>query len=100
MITATNYARMLGFGDLPGDSSNPNSPDYDTTHDEAVEARVDLICSDDAERMRYADEFAYASEPVSVRDVSGKFVTVEPNALWCAWLDARCEREIEKESQA
>lgn len=26
--TTLNYTRMPGFGDLPGDSQNPNSPDY------------------------------------------------------------------------
>ena len=28
MSTALNYARMPGFGDLPGDSQHPNSPSY------------------------------------------------------------------------
>lgn len=27
-MAALNYARMPGFGDLSGDSSHPNSPDY------------------------------------------------------------------------
>lgn len=26
--TTLNYTRMPGFGDLPGDDQNPNSPDY------------------------------------------------------------------------
>lgn len=34
--------RYPGPGDLPGDSSNPNSPDFDNiAHDEEVEARVE-----------------------------------------------------------
>lgn len=28
MSARPNYARFPGMGDLPGDSSNPNSPDY------------------------------------------------------------------------
>lgn len=28
MSALHNYARFPGMGDLPGDSSNPNSPDY------------------------------------------------------------------------
>ena len=28
MSADLNYARMPGMGDLPGDSRNPNSPDY------------------------------------------------------------------------
>lgn len=32
----------LGPGDLPGDSSHPNSPDFDNiAHDEEIEARVE-----------------------------------------------------------
>jgi hypothetical protein len=32
-----DYSRMPGFGDLPGDASNPNSPDYDSRRDDAIE---------------------------------------------------------------
>jgi hypothetical protein len=36
-----DYSRMPGFGDLPGDASNPNSPDYDSRRDDAIE---ELLC--------------------------------------------------------
>lgn len=35
-----------GPGDLPGDSANPNSPDYDPTADEAREEAIDALLSD------------------------------------------------------
>lgn len=34
---ALNYARMPGFGDLPGDSSHRNSPDFDNEAAELAE---------------------------------------------------------------
>ena len=35
----TDYSRMPGMGDLPGDSSHPNSPDHDdSAYWEAAEA--------------------------------------------------------------
>lgn len=37
-----NYARMPGTGDLPGDSSNPNSPDYDHESDERDDERAEF----------------------------------------------------------
>lgn len=36
MSRALHYSAMRGMGDLPGDSSHPNSPDYDDSRDEAI----------------------------------------------------------------
>lgn len=44
-----------GPGDLPGDSSNPNSPDYDARFDELVE-ELFARYSDDPEKVAEADD--------------------------------------------
>jgi hypothetical protein len=45
-----NYARMPGSGDLLGDSSHPNSPDYEEPafgRDDAIESVTDQLISDE-----------------------------------------------------
>lgn len=41
---ALNYARMPGFGDLPGDSRHPNSPDYVETAFGLDDAAESVAC--------------------------------------------------------
>jgi hypothetical protein len=53
--TASNPARMPGFGDLPGDDSNPNSPDYDPSRDEAIDDLAQQYERDPAKRTEAAD---------------------------------------------
>lgn len=50
MNAALNYARMPGFGDLPGDSQHPNSPDYVEPafdRDDAINLVVDYLVKED-----------------------------------------------------
>lgn len=54
-MNARNYARFPGPGDLPGDSSHPNSPDYDDSRDEAVDELVDEY-RDDPAKLAAAEE--------------------------------------------
>ena len=43
----TNYNRMPGFGDLPGDRNHPNSPDYiEPDYDDAIEAYANQLIRD------------------------------------------------------
>lgn len=39
-MSALPYHRMPGPGDLPGDSSHPNSPDYDDSRDVWIDERT------------------------------------------------------------
>ena len=55
-----NYHRMLGPGDLPGDDSNPNSPNYDASRDEAIEELVEQYLEDPA-KVREADDWVAGS---------------------------------------
>lgn len=45
-----------GPGDLPGDSTNPNSPDYNSSRDEAIDELV-ADWNDDDEKRRKAEEW-------------------------------------------
>lgn len=45
-----------GPGDLPGDSSNPNSPDYDARFDELVDELVEQY-RDDPAQVERADQW-------------------------------------------
>lgn len=60
---ALNYARMPGFGDLPGDSRHPNSPDYVEPafglDDAAENVAGELYANDEAGRL--VDEVADAA---------------------------------------
>lgn len=43
---ALNDRNMPGFGDLPGDSSNPNSPDYrEPAGDDRTAAVIERLCN-------------------------------------------------------
>jgi hypothetical protein len=44
-----------GPGDLPGDSTNPNSPDFDPSADEARDEDVDALLADPKWREAHAD---------------------------------------------
>lgn len=56
MSAVPNYARMPGFGDLPGDDSNPNSPDYDGSLEEAVDTLAEEYARD-PDMCRKADDW-------------------------------------------
>lgn len=55
MAANFNYSRMPGFGDLPGDSRNPNSPDYiepDYGYEEAEEeVAAQLVEADEVHEL-------------------------------------------------
>lgn len=72
-MSALNYNRMPGFGDLPGDSTNPNSPDY-----VEPEYGVDDAQNDVAENLIRMDEVgALVSD---VYDATGLLDWVAKNA--------------------
>lgn len=55
-MSANSYARFPGMGDLPGDSSHPNSPDCDTSREEWIDARAKELTSERmADHGRLAD---------------------------------------------
>lgn len=54
--TSTNASRFPGPGDLPGDDSNPNSPNFDSSHDEAIDDLAEQW-ADDASKCREADDW-------------------------------------------
>lgn len=58
------YSRYPGPGDLPGDSSHPNSPDYDSSREEWIEDRADELLHD------------YAKDESAVSDELGYFFTI------------------------
>lgn len=60
-MSANSYARFPGMGDLPGDSSHPNSPDYDASRDEWIGKRATELA---AERMADHGKLADAVEQV------------------------------------
>lgn len=45
-----------GPGDLPGDNTNPNSPDYDHEADEARDEAIDALLSNSSWRAAHAAE--------------------------------------------
>jgi hypothetical protein len=53
MSAQPNYARMPGFGDLPGDPNNPNSPDYiEPDNEQAIAAyAAQLVREDEVEAL-------------------------------------------------
>lgn len=53
MNAVLNDQRMPGFGDLSGDSRNPNSPDYDSTRDERI-AKLAQQYAEDADTRSVA----------------------------------------------
>lgn len=72
-----NTSRMPGMGDLPGDSSHPNSPDFDhIAHDEQIETLVEQYADkliEDGEVGALIEELRCCADKIIARcDPPGK----------------------------
>ena len=85
-----NYAHMKGPGDLPGDSRNPNSPDYSEpvfdSHDAAAAVAADLWRNGDIpeilEDLAEAEwALRVASEVVTSNQLSMELHTLQMHAI-------------------
>lgn len=98
-MSALNYNRLPGFGDLAGDRLNPNAPDYDSRRDERIDQRAAEIADErgrDPERVKDAMTDAVCSIFYGdfVESVISDFLIAynaapdEPHAI------AECAREL------
>lgn len=77
---ALNYARMPGFGDLPGDNLHPNSPDYDDTG-YGLDTAAGNVATDLAERDEVGELVDSLAESRALIDWIAHNVALPSNLL-------------------